>query len=438
VLRGARQVGKTWLVRDFAQRQGRKLIEINFERDPQARACFDSNDPQKVMDEISLALNHPVSPENTVLFLDEIQAYGEVLAKLRWFAEEMPRLPVVAAGSLLEFTLADHTFSMPVGRISFLHLEPMGFSEYLDAHGQTVLSERLAQWRPGEELSTVLHQQASEWFQRYAMVGGMPSVVAADVAGLGAAACRERQLDLLATYRADFHKYAGRVDPRVLDAVLMAVARSLGGKFIYAHVDESVKQHHVKRALELLTLARVCHLVRHSSANGLPLGGEIKDSFRKVILNDVGLLHALLNSPAQSAFPRWENIAPQVRGQITEQLVGQQLRLLGPFNGDGPQLYYWQREGGRPGEIDYLIQLNDGIVPVELKSGVAGSMKSLHQFMFDKKLGYAVRFDRNPAAEFEVSVKTTGGDPVRYRLCSLPVYFAGLPGTILRAGSLQS
>jgi hypothetical protein len=187
-----------------------------------------------------------------------------------------------------------------------------------------------------------------------------------------------------------------------------------------------------------LTLARVCHLVRHSSANGLPLGGEIKDSFRKVILNDVGLLHALLNSPAQSAFPRWENIAPQVRGQITEQLVGQQLRLLGPFNGDGPQLYYWQREGGRPGEIDYLIQLNDGIVPVELKSGVAGSMKSLHQFMFDKKLGYAVRFDRNPAAEFEVSVKTTGGDPVRYRLCSLPVYFAGLPGTILRAGSLQS
>ncbi len=431
VLRGARQVGKTWLVRHCALHHKKELIEINFERDPQARTWFLSNDPHTILGELSLALNRFIIPENSLLFLDEIQAAGEILAKLRWFAEEMPQLAVIAAGSLLEFTLSDHTFSMPVGRIKFLHLEPMCFTEFLDAHNQTVLRERLHSWRWGDEFSPALHEQAQSWFQRYIMTGGMPGIVAQDASGVSPQACRDLQLDLIATYRADFAKYTGRMRADILDAVLLAVSRSLGRKFVYAHAGEGLRHYQVKAALELLASAKVCHLVRYSPANGLPLGGEVKDTFRKAIFNDVGILHGLLRTPASGAFPAWESIAPQVRGQITEQITGQQLRILGPFSGDGPQLYYWQREGGRPGDIDFLVQVQDRIVPVELKSGAAGSMKSLHQFMFDKKLDLALRFDRNPPSQLDLKVKTTQGDTVRYHLHGLPLYMAEFAGGIV-------
>jgi uncharacterized protein len=432
VLRGARQVGKTWLVRDLAQRHDKELIELNFERDPGIKRLFSSNDPGTILGEISLWQGRSVEPERSLLFLDEIQAAGEVLAKLRWFYEELPFLAVIAAGSLLEFTLTDHTFSMPVGRVGFLHIEPLIFSEFLMAHSQKVLLGQLLQWHPGLEFSNVLHEKAAAWFFRYCMTGGMPGVINADLAGAGARQIRDIQLDLTATYRADFSKYEKKIDSSVLEATLAAVASSLGKKFVYARIRDGVKQHQAKNALDLLIKARVCHIVQHTSANGLPLGGEVKDSFRKVILNDIGLFHALMRTPAQETFPSWDSMAPHVRAQMTEQIVGQQLRQHGPLGGDGPRLYYWQREGGRPGEIDYMLQIDGHIVPLELKSGATGSMKSLHQFMLDKQLNYAIRFDSNPPSQFDVSVKTTQGDSVQYRLLSLPSYFSGLGSSVLR------
>jgi uncharacterized protein len=424
VLRGARQVGKTWLVRDFAQRADRELVELNFERDPRHARVFAASEPTQVLAELSLLLGRDIPVERSLLFLDEIQVAGEVLGKLRWFAEELPQLPVIAAGSLLEFALAEHTFSMPVGRIGFMHLEPMGFEEYLRAHGETRLLAALAAWRPGAELSPTAHTRALAWFHRYAMVGGMPAVVAADVAGEPARTCRELQRDLVATFRADFAKYTGRMDRVVLDHVLEACTRSLGRKFVYAQAADGVKQHQAKRALELLAAARLCHLVRYSAATGLPLGGDASDKFRKIILLDIGLFHALADTPAGEQFPSWNDLSPPVRGQLAEQLVGQALLLAGDPTGDGPRLFYWQREGGRPGEIDFLIQAGGRIVPVELKAGVSGAMKSLHQFMFDKKLDFVVRIDENPPSLAAIEVTTTQGDPARYRLLSLPIYLA--------------
>ena len=423
VLRGARQVGKTWLVRDLAARSGRELAEVNFERDPSFARYFRTNDAAAILGELSLALDRDISPGRSLLFLNEIQAAAPVFGKLRWFCEEVPSLPVVAAGSLLELTLGDGHFSMPVGRVSFQHVEPMGFPEFLEAHGQQRLLRVLEEWRPGgPPLPEAAHERATEWLHRYSMVGGMPAVVEADASGRSARACRELQRDLAAAFRADFAKYSGRMHPNVLDATLRAVAGSLGRKLVYARFGDGVKQHQARRALELLAGARVCHLVRHSAANGLPLGAEAKDTFRKAILADVGLAHALLGTPAAAAFPSWTDLAPAVRGQLADQLAGQQLRLVDALTGDGPELFYWQREGGRPGEIDYLVVVQGRIVPVELKSGAAGSMKSLHQFMFDKHLDLAVRCDANPPSVMDVSVTTTRGDQVSYRLLSLPPY----------------
>ena len=187
---------------------------------------------------------------------------------------------------------------------------------------------------------------------------------------------------------------------------------------------DDVKQHQAKRALGLLAAARLCHLVRYSAGNGLPLGGQTKDTFRKATLVDVGVYHALAETPAANRFPAWKGLAPAVRGQLTDQLAGQALRLAGDHTGDGPALFYWQREGGRPGEIDYLLQAGGRVVPVELKSGTTGAMKSLHQFMFDKRLSFALRLDENPPSMMTVAVKTTQGDAVRYRLLGLPIYVA--------------
>ena len=422
VLRGVRQVGKTWLVRDLASRAGRELAEVNFERDPGLKRHFVLNDPRHIVGELSLALGREIRPETSILFLDEIQAATEVLAKLRWFHEELPSMTVVAAGSLLEFAMAAPAFSMPVGRVSFQNVEPLGFPEYLEAHGQERLLAAISAWRPAEEFSSTAHEQATAWFARYAMVGGMPAVVAAEIVGREPSVLRDLQKDLLATFRADFARYSGRMDRDILDSVLRAVAASLGRKFVHAHVGEGVKQHQAKRGLELLAMARLVHVVRHTSANGLPLGAEVKETFRKAVLADVGLVHALVGTPAAQAFPAWETLAPALRGQLVDQLAAQQLRLLNDGAGDGPELFYWQREGGRPGEIDYVAQVDGRVLPIELKAGAAGAMKSLHQFLFEKGLDLAVRCDSNPPSVQDLSVKTTQGNPVRYRLLCLPLY----------------
>jgi len=143
VLRGARQVGKSWLVRTWGTQRFGRVVEVNLERRPESAACFTDNDPQAVLQRLEVQLGQRIPADGSaLLFLDEIQAVPEVLAKLRWFAEEMPQLPVIAAGSLLDFALAEHRFSMPVGRISYLHLEPMGFLEFCHACGE----EPLARW----------------------------------------------------------------------------------------------------------------------------------------------------------------------------------------------------------------------------------------------------------------------------------------------------
>ena len=280
VIRGARQVGKTWLVRELATREGRVLLEVNLERDPSLARHFAQPDPRQVFDDLTLTFNLRAAPRDAILFLDEIQAAPEVLARLRWFAEELPQLPVIAAGSLLEFALRDFAHSVPVGRLQYAHVEPLTFAEFLAAHAQTALLERLVRFVPGEPLAEAAHRQATSWYERFAMVGGMPAVVARDVAGPDAGQCRSLQRDLIQTYRDDFAKYSGRLEYRLLDPVLLAVTASLGNKLVYRRVGGGVSAGRAKRAVELLAMARLCQLIPHSSANGIPLAAEANERIR--------------------------------------------------------------------------------------------------------------------------------------------------------------
>ena len=415
-------MGKTWLVRELARTNGLALLEVNLERDPGRARLFQAVDPQRIFSDLALLSDHRAAAAESLLFLDEIQAAPEVLAKLRWFAEEMPQLPVIAAGSLLEFALADFAHSMPVGRVAYAFVEPLGFPEFLAAHGQDQLLDQLRAWSPREALSAAVHEKALEWFDRFQMVGGMPEVVAADARDASAADVRDMQRNLLRTYQDDFAKYAKRMDTRLLHEVMLAATSAPGKKFVYRAVGDGIKQGAAKRALELLAQARLCTLIPHTSANGLPLAAEQNERLRKAALLDVGLAHALWNTPAGTHFPGWQRLAPAIRGMLSEQIAAQQLRqLAGGFSHEG-QLFHWRREGGRAGEIDYLMELDGTILPVEVKSGAAGAMKSLHQFMHDKKLPLALRLDRNPPSLQAMQVGTTLGHKVEYSLLNLPHY----------------
>lgn len=423
VLRGARQVGKTWLVRNFAERNKLRLIELNLEKFPNLADLFTENSPQEILKNIEAALSTEIIAPSSCLFLDEIQAAPEILSKLRWFKEDMPELPVIAAGSLLEFALKKIKYSMPVGRITYFYMEPMSFLEFTWVSGNEALYEKLISTTVEKTMPTPLHDACMALYRQYCLVGGMPETVQTWLDTRDIQACIKVQHDLLATYRDDFNKYGGEVDGRLLNKILLSVAEQLGNKFVYSRVDSGVRTTVVKKSLVLLSLARVCSRVAHTSGNGLPLGAQSNEKFFKALMLDIGLVSTMLglSSVGQSST---EIMAFANKGGLAEQFVGQQLRAAQSPSQD-PQLFYWQRTGGRQGEIDYVVQYGSHIVPVEVKAGASGGMKSLHQFMAEKNLCFAVRFNANPPMIEEINVKTTLGQPVKYRLLSLPLYLAG-------------
>jgi len=422
VLRGARQVGKTWLVRDLAKRHGLNLVELNLERFPNLADLFSENRPGETIRDIEAELGETIDPESSLLFLDEIQAAPELFSKLRWFREELPELPVIAAGSLLEFALQKYRYSMPVGRITYYYLEQMSFFEFVLASGNEPLYHKLSSYRLGEKISGTLHEKCLGLYHDYCLIGGMPEVIREWKENRNLKSCIKLQHDLLATYRDDFHKYGGETDGRLLARIFLSVSKQLGNKFVYTRVDPSLKTAPIKKAFNLLSQARVCSKVLHTSGNGLPLGAESNEKFFKALMLDIGLASVQFGLSSMNR-PDFSNMVFSNKGGLAEQFVGQQLRSAQAPSAD-PLLFYWQRTGGRLGEIDYVIQQGNRIVPVEVKAGPAGSMKSLHQFMAEKSLNLAVRCNLNLPLVEDIRVKTTLGKPVKYRLVSIPIYLA--------------
>lgn len=424
VVRGARQVGKTWLIRHFAQSSGKKLIEVNFEKQPALASLFASNDSQQILLNLAASYGQDIDPQNSLLFLDEIQTTPQIFSKLRWFAEDFPQLPVVAAGSLLEFMLAEHSFSMPVGRISYMHLEPLSFEEFLLANNKKALLDYLSVYNFSIEIPLAIHAQISTLFKEYVLIGGLPAAVLNWVNERSLNKVNQIQHDLLATYRDDFSKYKGRIVLEKIDETMMAVPRMLGEKFIYQRVNTSAPAQTIKHILDLLGKARICHRVSGCAANGVPLGAEIKERQFKEVFLDTGLCSVALglNLAQVNATQEMSLIN---KGGIAEQVVGQLLRTINePYI--EPALYYWAREDkGSNAEVDYVIQHGSRVIPIEVKAGSTGALKSLHSFMNLKKLSLALRINSDLPSKTAVSVKTHAGEYVEYILLSLPFYLLG-------------
>lgn len=432
IVRGARQVGKSFLVRDFAASRNLALAELNFERDPLAARAFESGDVEQTARAIEALTGRRLRDETSLLFLDEIQAAPDVLARLRWFSEDRPRLAVIAAGSLLDFALAEHSFSMPVGRISYLHLEPMSFVEFLAGVGDGELAELVATGDPSRDFGEAVHGRLLERFREYVLVGGMPEAVEAYRVARSLLESTRIHHELLATFRDDFAKYAALVHRSRLAKVLDAVPRLLGRKFVYKAVDREERSAALRRAVDMLCMARVCHRVVATQATGVPLGAEVDDRRFKMLMLDVGLVSASLGLSLTDLVPP-NGIMLVNEGGIAEQIVGQALRQSSPSFVD-PSLHYWSRDTqGSEAEVDYVVQHGKTVVPVEVKAGATGTLRSLHVLMASRRWKRAVRFNADLPSTTSVSAQTRTGASAVYQLVSLPLYMASQLGRILTA-----
>lgn len=396
LLRGARQVGKSSAVRHLGESFD-CFVEVNFERQPQFKQLFhDDIDVERILPQLSAMAGKSINPGTTLLFLDEIQECPEAIRALRFFKEDMPQLHVVAAGSLLEFVLLDlPTFG--VGRIHSMFMFPMTFDEFLTANGEKILLEVRDQADASHPMPEPLYKKIIGLMRMFMLVGGMPEAVSKWVQTHDYLKCQEVQSDILISYEDDFAKYKKRVDPVLLRQVLRSVALQAANKFIYTQVGEAYKSADVKNALELLILAGIVIPVTHTSANGIPLGFGADNTYRKMLMLDSGLMLRMLQmSMGDSTDLTTHIITGDLvelvnKGPVAEMVVGLEL-LHNNMPNMRHEMYYWQRMARNSiAEVDYVICYKSRVLPIEVKAGVQGGMKSLWSFMQEKKLHDAVR-----------------------------------------------
>lgn len=426
VIRGARQVGKTYLVEHWGAEQFESVLTVDLERERDLHSLFAQTNPNRVLQELALLRNQSVIPGKTLLFLDEIQACPAALASLRYFCELKPELHVIAAGSLLDFALREFACAMPVGRVEFLHLYSMSFEEFVAATEGAALADYLRTWTLRAPPSEAVGRRLSDVLRNYFFVGGMPEPVAAYAARQDLLEVQRIQTGLVQTMEADFAKYGPRRLHELMRKTYRHVAHNVGRKIKFVRISRDDRSAGVRRALEFLALSRVVHPVVHTAANGLPLGAEQDDRHFKALFLDIGLVNRLCSLPLANTV---ELVAIH-EGALAEQFVGQQLLAAAPAFEDAG-LFYWVREArSANAEVDYVIGWQQEVLPVEVKAGKTGTLRSLLQFLREKRRCRAVRFYSGPPALEHV--KLPGQEGAAVQLLSLPLFAAGQLNRLLR------
>lgn len=424
VIRGARQVGKSTLVRLFAEQQDLSLAEVNLERHSDLGSSFERKDPTSLINVLEALPNTHAISSNSLLFLDEIQAVPEAIPSLRYFYEDMGQLPVVAAGSLLEFALSEHQFSMPVGRVEYLHMGPMTFTEFLDALGESKLASLVRTFEIGDEIAPLIHNRLLDLLRTYFFVGGMPEAISTYAHSRRLIDVSEVHNSIIETYREDFPKYIGSRNLSRIQNVFNFAARNVGNKVKYSQFSNQDKTATIKTDIELLCMARVLSKVVHSHCSGLPLQADIEEKVYKLIFLDVGLMNAICGL-GWNTISKTADTALINEGPIAEQFIGQHLLDM-LSKSPNRELNYWLREGrSSNAEVDYVLAINGTVVPIEVKAGATGSLKSLHQFVGEKGVSFAVRLDAGSPSTQSINTRIRRRGKfvdVNYNLISLPLY----------------
>ena len=389
ILRGARQVGKSSSVKNLAK-QFKYFVEINFDENAGFAELFNKNlSVNEVCEQISVLTNTPIVAGETLLFFDEIQACIPAISMLRYFYEKMPNLHVIAAGSLLEFALAELP-SFAVGRVRSIYMYPLSFDEFLVAHHENKLLEVLNKASVTKPLSELVHQKLVNYYKKFLVIGGMPEVVSIYLNNKDLLEVQRVLNDLYISIQADFAKYKNKVSSARLLEVFNVIAQQVGRKFTYSYPNATLNNLQIKEAIELLKMAGLVYGVTHSAANGIPLGAEINPKKTKLLIFDTGIFQRILGlNIADLLISNDFNVTN--KGNIAELHVGLELIKSVDFY-EKTDLYYWQREAkNSQAEVDYVCQFGNIIIPIEVKAGTKGSMQSLYLFLREKNLSQGFR-----------------------------------------------
>lgn len=425
LVRGARQIGKSSSVRNLAK-HFKHFIEVNLESNKMASAIFETEyDVKVICERLSVLYATPVIPGETLIFLDEIQASQAAIKSLWFFKENLPEIHIVAAGSLLEFALKDIS-SYGVGRISSMFMYPMSFCEFLDAVGKGMWADAIKKATPEAPLFEALHKELVSTYRTFLLVGGMPASVKAWVETGDYNECLIELSDIQQSYYDDFPKYKDKINTELLRNTLHSVIVQTGKKFILSRVPGGFSSEDVKKALSMLSDAGIIKKVSHTAANGLPLGTEVNEKFAKYNYLDTGLLLRILELDFGSAKPLTDMIVAGSeadlvnKGSLAELSVG--LELLKASNvRHRYELHYWENlSNGTTSEVDYVIPYDMKVLPIEVKSGTSGKMKSLRLFMQKKDISKAVR---TSLENFNILTYDDNGTPREIDI--IPIYAIG-------------
>lgn len=357
-----------------------------------------------IVQKIAIYINVPIEEGKTLLFLDEIQECPEAIMALRFFKEDYPGLHVIAAGSLLEFTLQELP-TYGVGRIHTLFMYPMTFDEFLNANNENGLISMKRQADSQHPLDAAFHEKLIEYFRIYLLVGGMPEAVLAWIKTHNFNQCSHIQEDIILTYEDDFSKYKKRVSPDLLRTTLHGICHQPGEKITFKQISADYRSSQIREAVRLLTLAGLVIPVIATSGNGIPLDAEANEKNMKILLLDSGLLLSVLQLEGNLAQHLVELImtgSPQDlvnKGGLVEMVAGLELLRNKPCV-QRQKMFYWEKSGNSIAKIDYLDTFHLKVTPIEIKSGTQGGMKSQWQFMREKRLTEAIRCSFENFGEF--------------------------------------
>lgn len=398
LLRGARQVGKTYAVRELGSMFD-NFVEINFEENEETKFFFNSSlTPQHIVEQIAQYKGKSIIPGKTLLFLDEIQACPNAIRALRFFYEKMPELHVVAAGSLLEFALSEIP-SFGVGRISSIFMYPVSFFEFLDATGNKLLREAIQNAGFNNPLSLPLHNKSMKLLRTYMTLGGLPEVIDNYVNTNDAVSSQKIIDELILTFRDDFAKYKTKISTEKIDATFNSTAFQAGSKFVYNAVGNESSTGY-STALDLLNKAGLAVKVIHSSSRGIPLKAQVKLNKFKVLPFDTGIYHRMLGLDIPS-FIISDDLELVNKCALAEIYAGLMLLHTLPSH-TMPDSFYWQREKkGSNAEVDYVIENNGNIFPIEVKASSRGGMQSMQLFLQERGLETGIRVAGEPFSEYQ-------------------------------------
>lgn len=374
ILMGARQVGKTFILKEFGRQEYANTVYLNFEDHPQLCKLFESSlDPKLILKALAIEMNTDITPGKTLIIFDETQECPNALNSLKYFCENAPDQHIIAAGSLLGVKLV-HVKGFPVGKVEFLTLYPMNFLEFLEALGEIRLKEFVEELAEIEPLPPNLHEKLLSHFKEYLFIGGMPEAVAEYAESRNLLKIRSIQEAILNAYSLDFAKHAPKEHIMKINQVWAAIPSQLAKenkKFIYSALREGGRAKEFEVALQWLIEAGLIYKVSLVSVPKIPLSAYADMNAFKIYLVDVGLLGAMSHLSVKTLLHDNE-LFQEFRGAITENYVAQEL-VHSQYS-----LYYWTSEGRA--ELDYIIEQDDCIYPLEVKSGNSSKKKSLRLY----------------------------------------------------------